>query len=131
MAEAAALRAPRRGLRLVFVHLIQNAVQAGGGRAAPLEVGSRRTPEGVEFWVKDDGRGFSENEQGRLFECFAGGGGLGLFLVRQIVAEWGGAVRVQSQPGKGSTFTLLVRAVTPPYHGRGDDGPIRLRDLVS
>ena len=108
--QASALRVPRRGLRLVFVHLIRNAVQAGGGRAAPLEMGSRRTPEGVEFWVKDDGRGISESQQERLFECFAGGAGLGLFLVRQIVAGWGGAVRVQSAPGQGSTFTLLVRA---------------------
>ena len=53
----------RRSLRLVLVHLIRNAVQAGGGRTAPLEVGSRRTPEGVEWWVKDDGRGFSETQQ--------------------------------------------------------------------
>lgn len=108
-AEASTLRLPRRGLRLVLVHLLRNAVQAGGGRSRPLEVGSRRTPEGVEFWVKDDGRGLSEAQQAGLFECFAGGAGLGLFLVRQVVAGWGGAVGVHSEPGKGAVFTLLVR----------------------
>jgi signal transduction histidine kinase len=108
--EATAFPVSRRGLRAALFHLIGNAVQAGGGRARPLEIGSRRTPEGVEWWVKDDGRGLSEAQLGRLFECFSGeGGGLGLFLVRQLVAGWGGAVRVHSEPGQGTTFTVLVR----------------------
>jgi signal transduction histidine kinase len=109
--EAAVLPVSRRSLRLVLVHLLRNAVQAGGGRASPIEVASRRAPEGAEWWVKDDGRGLPEAQAGRLFECFAGGGtaGLGLFLVRQIVAGWGGALRIQSEPGVGTTFTVLVR----------------------
>ena len=108
--EASALRVARRGLRLVLVHLIRNAVEAGGGRAVPLEVGSRRAAEGVEWWVKDDGRGLTDSQQAGLFECFAGGAGLGLFLVRQIVAGWGGALRVHSEPGRGTTVTVLVRS---------------------
>ena len=53
--------------------------------------------------TKDDGRGLSEMEQGNLFECFGGAGaGLGLFLVRQIVASWGGAITVRSAPGAGT-----------------------------
>ena len=108
--EASVLPVSRRSLRLVLVHLLRNAVQAGGGRTAPLEVGSRRTPEGVEWWVQDDGRGLSEIERRNLFECFGGhGAGLGLFLVRQIVAAWGGAIGVRSAPGEGTTFTVLVR----------------------
>ncbi|HVS34604.1 MAG TPA: HAMP domain-containing sensor histidine kinase [Gemmataceae bacterium] len=106
-ADASVLRVSRRSLLLVLIHLIRNAVEAGGGRARPLELGSRRTAEGVEWWVQDDGRGLSESQQGRLFECSSGG--LGLFLVRQLVAGWGGAVRVHSQPGSGTTFTILVR----------------------
>jgi signal transduction histidine kinase len=107
--EASVLPVSRRSLRLVLIHLIRNAVQAGGGRAAPLDVGSRRIPEGIEWWVQDDGRGFSESQQGRLFDCFAGGAGLGLFLVRQLAAGWGGAIRVHSEPGRGATFTVFVR----------------------
>jgi signal transduction histidine kinase len=111
MPDASVLAVSRRTLRLALLHLIRNAVQADGGKVTPLEVGSRRTPEGVEWWVKDDGRGFSETQQGRLFDCFTGGGaGLGLFLVRQIVAGWGGAIRVRSEPGRGTTITVLVRA---------------------
>ncbi len=107
--EASVLPVSRRSLRFVLIHLMRNAVQAGGGRAKPLEVGSRRTAEGVEWWVSDDGRGIPDAAQGRLFECFAGGAGLGLFLVRQLVAGWGGAVRIRSEPGRGTTFTVLVR----------------------
>jgi signal transduction histidine kinase len=109
--EATVLPVARRSLQLVLVHLIRNAVQADGGRASWVEVGSRRTADGVEWWVKDDGRGLPETQAPRLFECFAGGGtaGLGLFLVRQIVAGWGGALRLHSEPGAGATFTILVR----------------------
>ena len=108
--EASVLSVSRRSLRIVLVHLLRNAVQAGGGRQVPLDVGSRRTSEGVEWWVTDDGRGLTETEQSNLFECFSGGtAGLGLFLVRQIVAAWGGAVGVRSAPGKGTTVTVLVR----------------------
>ena len=78
---------------------MRNAVQAGGGRASTSRRRVLRTSEGIEWWVRDDGRGFSETQQGRMFECFAGGAGMGLFLVRQLVAGWGGAVRVQSEPG--------------------------------
>jgi signal transduction histidine kinase len=109
--EAAVLPVSRRSLRMVLVHLLRNAIQAGGGRALCVEVGSRHIAGGVELWVKDNGRGLPECMAPRLFECFAGGGtaGLGLFLIRQIVAGWGGAIRVHSEPGAGTTFTVLVR----------------------
>jgi signal transduction histidine kinase len=109
--KAAILPVSRRSLRLVLVHLLRNAVQADGGQATRVQVGSRKVSGGVEWWVMDDGRGLPESAAPRLFECFAGGGtaGLGLFLVRQIVAGWGGAIRVHSEPGAGATFTVLVR----------------------
>jgi signal transduction histidine kinase len=101
-----------RGLRHVLVQLIRNAAQAAvPGRALHVEVGGRRETAGVAWWVKDDGRGLSEAEAPNLFEPFVGGdgAGLGLFLVRQVVAGWGGSVRVQSEPGRGATFTVFVR----------------------
>lgn len=108
--EATALPVSPRSLRLVLVHLLRNAVQAAGGAASQVEIGSRRIADGVEWWVKDDGRGLAETQAIRLFECFVGGAtaSLGLFVVRQVVAEWGGALRVQSDPGAGTTITVLV-----------------------
>jgi signal transduction histidine kinase len=109
--EATILPVSRRSLRLILVHLFRNAVQPEGGRASCVEVGSRGVSEGIEWWVKDDGRGLSDAQAARLFECFAAGGanGLGLFVVRQIVAGWGGAMRVHSESGAGTTIAIVIR----------------------
>ena len=107
---------PRRPLCQVLSHLLHNAVQAAVPERAPrVAVGVSHNPEGVSFWVADNGRGLSAAQMGRLFEPFPGaaagaGQGLGLFLVRQVVAGWGGAIRAASEPGRGTRFTVLVPA---------------------
>jgi signal transduction histidine kinase len=108
--ESFSLPVSRRSLGRVLVELLRNAVEAGApGRPPRVEIGGRATAEGVEWWVKDDGRGFPAGRRQAPFEAFAAGGGLGLFLVRQVVAAWGGAVRVQSQPETGTTVTVVLR----------------------
>jgi signal transduction histidine kinase len=109
------LSVPAAGLRQVFLHLLRNALQAASPERSPrVEVGARETAEGVEFWVADNGRGLSAEAQQRLFEPFvrslagAGGIGLGLNLVRILVESWSGRLRVDSNPGQGSTFTVYV-----------------------
>lgn len=74
----------------------------------------------VEIDVVDQGIGIPEAEQDRIFERFyrtdparsrvTGGTGLGLSIVKHVVAGHGGDVRVWSQPGAGSTFTLRIPA---------------------
>jgi signal transduction histidine kinase len=104
----------RRGLYTVLHHLLRNAARATqANTAARVEVGARQTPDGIELWVADNGCGLSAAQQLHLFEPFHGdaaseGQGLGLFLVRQVVAGWNGSVRVQSEPGKGATFTIRL-----------------------
>ena len=71
--------------------------------------------------VKDTGIGIPRSEQKKIFDKFyrgedslvheTKGSGLGLALVRHIMEAHGGAVEVESTPGKGSTFTLLLRAM--------------------
>lgn len=114
----------RQSLYQVLVQLLRNAVRAvGAGRppssfpekagpaAGRVQVGARRAAGGVEVWVADDGPGLPPLPPERLFAPFQRGGdgpGLGLFLVRQVVACWGGCLRVESEPGQGTRFTLLV-----------------------
>jgi signal transduction histidine kinase len=108
----------RRALHQVLVELLRNAVQAAiPGQSACIEVGAAVTAEGTEVWVRDQGRGLTEEQGARLFGPFnpgnssgvtGGGLGLGLFLVRQVVARWGGALTVRSRPGAGTTIGLLV-----------------------
>jgi signal transduction histidine kinase len=107
---------PRRALYQVLLELVRNAVQAGTPeRPLQVEVGAAPAGGGVEVWVADNGQGIPEARRDVLFDPFAPrnasstGPGLGLFLVSQVVASWGGAIRIQSEEGRGTRVTLLVR----------------------
>jgi signal transduction histidine kinase len=110
-------RVSRRALHKVLVELLSNAVQAcPPGPSPPVEIGGAVAAGGREFWVRDRGRGIGSGEADRLFQPFlsrstpAGPvkGGLGLFLVRQVVARWGGVLRLRSEEGPGTDVTVFV-----------------------
>jgi two-component system sensor histidine kinase SenX3 len=111
-------------LLTVAVHnLIANAVHysADGSRVG---VGVRRHEGIVEITVTDQGVGIPEADLDRIFERFfrvdqarsrhTGGTGLGLAIVKHVVQNHGGDIRVWSQPGKGSTFTIRLPEATSP-----------------
>jgi signal transduction histidine kinase len=104
-------------LRRVVDNLIGNALKftpAGG----TVEVRLRSANGTVVLQVVDSGIGIAPEHIGRIFERFYqvdgtsrrthGGCGLGLALVKEIVERHGGTVAVDSVPGKGSTFTVLL-----------------------
>lgn len=98
-------------------NLISNAIRYSpdGSR---IGVGSRIADGVVEIAVTDQGEGIPEADQDRIFERFfrvdqarsrtTGGTGLGLSIVKHAVQNHGGDVRVWSQPGMGSTFTIRL-----------------------
>ncbi len=104
-------------LRQVVVNLLDNAVKysPGGGRVE-LRVAERDGSVAIE--VADQGIGIPEEAQERIFEKFVrldpemrrgvGGSGLGLYISQELVERMGGRLRVASQPGRGSTFTVLL-----------------------
>jgi signal transduction histidine kinase len=81
--------------------------------------GENGKPGRIELSVQDQGIGMDKKEVGRIFEKFyrtkkaeqSGemGTGIGLSIVKQIVSEHGGAIHVESAPGKGSRFTLSLK----------------------
>src|SRR6266542_748229 len=106
-----------RDLSLLTRNLLENAIQytRGGGK---IEV-SVGTEDGAAILVvRDTGIGIPGREQARIFERFyrvdrarsreTGGTGLGLSIVKHIVENHGGTVRVQSELGMGSTFTVRI-----------------------
>jgi signal transduction histidine kinase len=106
---------PYADLRQVLVGLLRQAAhRAPAERPLNVEVGARETDAGVEFWVRDDGPALSPAAQQRLFEPFAGGAlgetepVLGLFLASLIVDTWGGTIRIESEPERGTTFIVVV-----------------------
>lgn len=99
-------------LRRVFANIARNARQAmrDGGI---FQVTSRSRDEVVEYVFTDSGPGIPEDLRPRLFEPFAtaekdGGTGLGLAMVKQIVDDHGGSVRVSSRPGRGARFRVVL-----------------------
>ncbi len=101
----------------VWVNYISNAIKYGGDPPR-VEVGAALQPDGqARFWVKDNGRGLSPEEQAKLFIPFTRlnqariqGHGLGLSIVRRIVEKLGGTVGVESEgvPGQGSLFYFTL-----------------------
>jgi signal transduction histidine kinase/CheY-like chemotaxis protein len=117
-------------LRQVLLNLAGNAIKftETGGVAVTVE------PDGdaIRFAVRDSGIGLTQDDQARIFRDFEqadgsptrtfGGTGLGLAISKRIVEHMGGAIAVDSEAGKGSTFSFTVplpaadamRDVTPP-----------------
>jgi two-component system, OmpR family, phosphate regulon sensor histidine kinase PhoR len=107
----------RRGLEHVLTNLIDNAVKYCG-TGCRVRVGAQRTGETVTVAVSDDGPGISGEHLPRLFERFyrvdagrsreLGGTGLGLAIVKHLAEAMGGSVQVESTPGRGTTFRVVL-----------------------
>jgi len=102
-------------LEEVWINYLSNAIKYGS-RPPRVELGAEMQPDGmVRFWVRDNGRGLTLDEQARLFKPFtrletvrADGHGLGLSVVQRIVDKLGGQVGVESVPGQGSIFSFTL-----------------------
>jgi len=107
------VRADEADLQQAIVNLLLNAIQAcrPGGRVS-VEV---EADHAIHLRVRDDGCGIPAEARKRIFEPFfsarQGGTGLGLFLSINFVRRWEGDIRVESEPGKGSCFEIVLPAV--------------------
>jgi two-component system phosphate regulon sensor histidine kinase PhoR len=102
-------------LAQIFENLLSNALKFTSDGI--IEIGARETSDGqsIQCWVKDSGQGIPSEQIGRIFERFETGSepeqsglGLGLAIVKEIVELHKGEISVQSEIGKGSTFTFLL-----------------------
>jgi signal transduction histidine kinase len=106
----------------VLVNLVVNALQAmpQGGE---VRVSTRATADSVVLEVTDTGIGMTSAVKGRVFEPFFTtkdvneGTGLGLSVVHGIVTAHRGEVRVESEPGRGARFTVVLPLGDPPERG--------------
>lgn len=109
--------ADRDRLEQVFLNLIVNAADAmpsGGTLSVRIE---RQDPEFVEIAIEDTGVGIAPRELERIFDAFyttkerGKGTGLGLLVSQRIIREHGGTLRVESEVGKGTRFTLTLPGI--------------------
>ncbi len=134
--ESALLRADKGKLKQILYNLLSNAIKftPEGGQAL---VKTRTKPRAGQLvlQVKDSGIGIAPDHHEQIFSEFFQvqaaadrqfeGTGLGLALVKRLVGLHGGTIKVDSQLGKGATFT-----VTLPLRGLRPDGQLRNRILV-
>jgi signal transduction histidine kinase len=98
----------------IFENLLSNALKFT--TQGTIEVGAREVDdERIECWVRDSGQGIPAEQLDRVFQRFETGSepeqsgmGLGLAIVKEIVELHKGAIRVESEIGKGSTFTFVL-----------------------
>ncbi|MBD3418956.1 MAG: PAS domain S-box protein [Chitinivibrionales bacterium] len=101
----------------VYMNLIGNALNyAANGHDAWVIAGVSHTPQGTELFVRDNGIGIPKESIPVVFDKFQRGAnvgtlqgsGLGLAICKSIIEAHGGAIRVESQAGKGSTFYFTI-----------------------
>jgi len=122
-ASVGSIHADTTKVRQCLFNLLSNASKFTENGTISLRV-SRETVDGrdwINFAVADTGIGMNDEQMGRLFEAFAqaerstnrrfGGTGLGLAITRHFCEMMGGTVVVESEEGKGSTFTMKLPAV--------------------
>ena len=106
-------RADESDLQHALINILLNAIEAcesGGTVKVQVEGGSA-----AHIRVKDDGKGIPSDQVNRIFEPFVslreGGTGLGLFLALNFVRQWGGEILVETEPGRGSAFEIILPAL--------------------
>jgi len=110
----------RQRLEQILKNLISNALKFTSSGEVSLEIGPS-TDGRVAFQVRDTGIGIPEHQQSVIFEAFRqadgttnrkyGGTGLGLSIAKELARLLGGEIQLQSKPGTGSIFTVLLPRV--------------------
>lgn len=121
-------------LKQILVNLLSNALKftSSGEIELSLELLAAETNEArIQFAVRDTGIGISKENQGKLFKVFSqadssttrkfGGTGLGLVISNMLAEKMGGRISLQSEVGKGSTFSFSIRV--PYEYGEKDTLP--------
>jgi len=120
-AELPIVRGVESQLHQVFINLITNACHAFSGPGGTVTIRTRpRDDGGIDVRVADDGPGVPAELRSSIFEPFFStkgegeGTGLGLPIVKSIVARHGGAIAIENTPGGGATFVVQLPASGGP-----------------
>jgi signal transduction histidine kinase len=110
------VRADSVVLQRILDNLVSNAVEALEGKSGTVTLGADAVGDGAErrvrFTVTDTGRGMTRDELKLAFEDFhttkPTGTGLGLSVVRRLLTDVSGSMKVDTAPGQGTTFAIEI-----------------------
>ena len=119
VSELPATWVPEAMIYQVFANLIGNAFKYAGVAGQPIEIGCRKEPSRLVYFVRDHGPGVPPEERETVFDIFsrgstsqpARGTGVGLAIVRKVALRCHGKAWVEGTPGGGATFCLAL-----PHH---------------
>jgi nitrogen fixation/metabolism regulation signal transduction histidine kinase len=98
-------------IKRVLINLLQNAVQSYSNKK-PITINLVENENEIEIQVRDQGPGMTPQVKKQIFEPYfstkKSGVGLGLAITRKMIEEHGGRITVESEPGKGSCFTVYL-----------------------
>lgn len=112
--EIPEIEAVKDQIHQVFVNLFMNAIESMDSSGGKLYIETAHFNNQVHVTIGDDGKGILAEDLHNIFEPFfstkAGveGMGLGLYVSYGIIKKHGGEIKVESQPGKGSSFTVIL-----------------------
>jgi signal transduction histidine kinase len=119
------LEADLEQLQQALRHLVTNALQAMRDRQGRITLAARTARDRIALTVRDEGCGIPPDHVERVFDPLfttrSRGTGLGLAVCRKIVESHGGEIEIESEPGRGAAFTILlpVRTARRPAEMRG------------
>ncbi len=106
----------KKNIRSILYNLISNAIKyRAPSRVLELDISCNTTPAYHIFKIQDNGLGMDSKKHNAIFGMFkrlhshVEGSGVGLYIVKKIVDSSGGKIEVNSQVGKGSTFTVYLK----------------------
>ncbi len=119
------IKGDQQRLKQILLNLLNNAVKFSKKEGGTVTLTAKKEGDMAQFSVSDSGIGIREDDMGKLFNMFQqvdtgntrrySGTGLGLAISKQLVELHGGRIIVESEYGKGSTFTFLlpIEAIQP------------------
>lgn len=113
MENPSLISADRENIELALGNILENSIEAVAGmEEKTIRITSRVEDNWVEFQISDTGRGIPKEKIKNIFDPFftskISGPGLGLTFALRIIQEHRGAISVESEPGKGSKFTIRL-----------------------
>jgi NtrC-family two-component system sensor histidine kinase KinB len=115
------VKVDRKRIVLALTNIMSNAIKYSPENGEIRICAERQDNEKVRFSVTDQGPGVPEEYQDRIFEKFfrvpdnsRSGVGLGLTIAREFIRAHGGTIGLNSQPGQGSQFYVVLKQASQP-----------------